>query len=168
MTSNIHRALIFQGGGSLGAYEAGAYKAISEELSVFLKNLQEKEKKEGEPTIFHIVSGTSIGAINAAILVRYVKENKTFEGSGQRLVDFWEYLSTNSIVESVNPYFAYYWDFWNGLAIALHQVSLPEDITVPKNLFSEEFLTYSGQKYQKQMIDSLIHQIHGILLIMSH
>jgi predicted acylesterase/phospholipase RssA len=33
--SNVHRALIFQGGGSLGAYEAGAYKAISEELSTF-------------------------------------------------------------------------------------------------------------------------------------
>ncbi len=31
--SNIHRALIFQGGGSLGAYEAGAYKAINDEHS---------------------------------------------------------------------------------------------------------------------------------------
>ena len=36
--SNIHRALIFQGGGSLGAYEAGAYKAINEELSALLRN----------------------------------------------------------------------------------------------------------------------------------
>ena len=26
MNSSINRALIFQGGGSLGAYEAGAYK----------------------------------------------------------------------------------------------------------------------------------------------
>ena len=31
MDSSINRALIFQGGGSLGAYEAGAYKAIYEE-----------------------------------------------------------------------------------------------------------------------------------------
>ena len=37
--SNIHRALIFQGGGSLGAYEAGAYKAINDELSAFLRNI---------------------------------------------------------------------------------------------------------------------------------
>jgi predicted acylesterase/phospholipase RssA len=68
MNSSIHRALVFQGGGSLGAYEAGAYKDINEELSLYLK----AEVRENEP-IFHIVSGTSIGAINAAILVSYVK-----------------------------------------------------------------------------------------------
>jgi predicted acylesterase/phospholipase RssA len=28
--SKVQRALIFQGGGSLGAYEAGAYKAIDD------------------------------------------------------------------------------------------------------------------------------------------
>ena len=38
------------------------------------------------------MSGTSIGAINAAILISYVKENKTWEGSDQRLIEFWEYL----------------------------------------------------------------------------
>ena len=37
MKSNIHRALIFQGGGSLGAYEAGAYKAIKEDLSEYFR-----------------------------------------------------------------------------------------------------------------------------------
>ena len=37
MNSSIHRALVFQGGGSLGAYEAGAYKDINEELSRYLK-----------------------------------------------------------------------------------------------------------------------------------
>jgi NTE family protein len=102
--SNVHRALIFQGGGSLGAYEAGAYKAISEEMSTFIKK-RYREKKEEEPTLFHIVFGTSIGAINAAILVSYVKENKTWEGSGQRLIDFWKYLSTHSAFENMNPLF---------------------------------------------------------------
>lgn len=109
-----HRALIFQGGGSLGAYEAGAYKAISEELSVVIKK-RNREKKEEESTLFHIVSGTLIGAINAAILVSYVKEKKTWEGSGQRLIEFWKYLSTHSNVESMNPCFLYYWDFWHRL-----------------------------------------------------
>ena len=71
-------------------------------------------EKEEEPTLFHIVSGTSIGAINAAILVSYVKENRTI-GSGQRLIDFWKYLSTRSNIENMNPYFAYYWDFWHKL-----------------------------------------------------
>ncbi len=86
MNLGIHRALVFQGGGSLGAYEAGAYKGMNEELSGFFR----KEGRENEPT-FHIVSGTSIGAINSAILVSFVKENKTWEGSGERLVEFWEY-----------------------------------------------------------------------------
>ena len=107
MNSSINRALIFQGGGSRGAYEAGAYKAIKEELSQY-----SKAKGMGNEPIFHIVSGTSIGAINAAILVSYVKENKTWEGSDERLVEFWEYLSTQSSVEKI-PYFTHYWDFWN-------------------------------------------------------
>ncbi|MBV9178732.1 MAG: patatin-like phospholipase family protein, partial [Nitrososphaeraceae archaeon] len=107
MNSTIHRALIFQGGGSLGAYEAGAYKDIKEDLLPYLRS----EGKENEP-LFHIISGTSIGSINAAILVSYVKENKTWEGSGERLVEFWEYLSTSSSVESM-PYFSQYWDYWN-------------------------------------------------------
>ena len=109
MNSSIHRALVFQGGGSLGAYEAGAYKDINEELSRYLK----AEGRGNEP-IFHIVSGTSIGAINAAILVSYVKENKTWEGSGDILVEFWEYLSTQSWVDSI-PHFTNYWDSWRKL-----------------------------------------------------
>ena len=107
MNSNINRALIFQGGGSLGAYEAGAYKAINEESLAYFRS----EGRDKEP-LFHIVSGTSIGAINAALLVSYVKENKTWEGSGERLLEFWEYLSTKSFVDSI-PYFKDYWDFWH-------------------------------------------------------
>ncbi|MFZ1878485.1 MAG: patatin-like phospholipase family protein, partial [Nitrososphaeraceae archaeon] len=99
MKPSVNRALIFQGGGSLGAYEAGAYNAINEDISAYFRT----EGRENEP-IFHIVSGTSIGAINAALLVSYVKENKTWEGSGERLVEFWEYLSTQPSVENI-PYF---------------------------------------------------------------
>ena len=109
MKPSVNRALIFQGGGSLGAYEAGAYKAINEDLSAYFRT----EGREDEP-IFHIVSGTSIGAINAALLVSYVKENKTWEGSGERLIDFWEYLSTQPSVENI-PYFTSYWDSWRKL-----------------------------------------------------
>ncbi|HET7283462.1 MAG TPA: patatin-like phospholipase family protein [Nitrososphaeraceae archaeon] len=109
MNSRVNRALIFQGGGSLGAYEAGAYKAIKEELSRYSRT-----KEIGNEPLFHIVSGTSIGAINAAILVSYVKENKTWEGSDERLVEFWEYVSTESSVEKI-PYFTHFWDSWHRL-----------------------------------------------------
>jgi NTE family protein len=109
MNSGVNRALIFQGGGSLGAYEAGAYKAIKEELSQ-----SGRAKGMGNEPIFHIIAGTSTGAMNAAILVSYVKENKTWEGSDERLVEFWEYLSTQSSVEEI-PYFTHYWDSWHSL-----------------------------------------------------
>ena len=109
MISGINRALIFQGGGSLGAYEAGAYKAIAEDGLEYFRN-----EGRGKDPLFHIVSGTSIGSINAAILVSYVKENKTWEGSGERLVEFWEYLSTQSFVDNM-PYFKDFWDSWRKL-----------------------------------------------------
>ena len=83
INSSVNRALIFQGGGSLGAYEAGAYKAIKEELSQYSR----AKGMENMP-IFHIVSGTSIGAINAAILVSYVKENKTGKYLTKGLLSF--------------------------------------------------------------------------------
>ena len=70
------RALVFQGGGSLGAYEAGAYKALYE----FLSKHDETEGKEKRST-FDIIAGTSIGAMNAAVLTSYVTENGTYEGS---------------------------------------------------------------------------------------
>jgi hypothetical protein len=44
-SSNVHRALIFQGGGSLGAYEAGAYKASAKNCPLLSKNTIEKRKK---------------------------------------------------------------------------------------------------------------------------
>ena len=68
MNSSINRALIFQGGGSLGAYEAGAYRAINEDLTAVFKTLD-----RGNEPLFHIVSGTSIGAINAASVGKLCK-----------------------------------------------------------------------------------------------
>ena len=101
------RALVLQGGGSLGAYEAGAYRAIYE----FLSKRDADEGKKGRST-FNIVAGTSIGAINSAVLVSYVVENQTYEGSAERLIDFWNYLSKESIVES-NPFLKPWWDYWH-------------------------------------------------------
>ncbi|MGA7368092.1 MAG: patatin-like phospholipase family protein [Nitrososphaeraceae archaeon] len=103
------RAIVLQGGGSLGAYEAGAYRALYESLS-------EKDTKEGRKgrSTFDIVAGTSIGAINAAVLVSYVVENHTYEGSAERLIDFWNYLSKESMVDT-NPFFKPWWDYWHAI-----------------------------------------------------
>lgn len=82
------RALILQGGGTLGAYQAGAFKALYEKLT--REDIQSGNR--GRP-LFDIVAGTPIGAINAAILVSHVLENKTWTSSAEKLVEFWEYLS---------------------------------------------------------------------------
>src|SRR3989304_9891495 len=93
------RALILQGGGSLGAYEVGAYQVGYQ----FIKHRASKEGNADKP-IFDIVAGTSIGAINSAILTSYVIENKTWEGSAERLIDFWNYISTESLPDKFADY----------------------------------------------------------------
>ena len=82
------RALILQGGGSVGAFQAGAFKALYEKIS-----REDKENGNEERPLFDIIAGTSIGAINAAVLVSHVVENKTWKGSSEKLVEFWKYLS---------------------------------------------------------------------------
>ena len=91
----------------------GALKQVLTKQSRKIWTFFKTEDRGNEP-IFHIISGTSIGAINATLLVSYVKENKTWEGSGERLVEFWEYLSTQPSIENI-PYFTSYWDSWRRL-----------------------------------------------------
>ena len=102
------RAIILQGGGSLGAYEVGAYK-VGYQL---IKYRDKKQGNTGRP-IFDIIAGTSIGAINSAILTSYVIENKTWEGSAERLIDFWNYISSESISDKFSGYVMSWWEYWN-------------------------------------------------------
>jgi NTE family protein len=84
----VQRALVFQGGGALGAYQAGVFKALYEKIK------RNQIDDGNDIPIFDIIAGTSIGAINGAILVSYFLENKTWNGSAERLESFWKYLST--------------------------------------------------------------------------
>jgi NTE family protein len=88
----------------LGAYEAGAYKA----LYYWLAKKDKEEGKEKSST-FNIIAGTSIGAMNAAVLTSYFVENNTYEGSAERLIEFWRYLSEQSLADT-NPWFKVWWD----------------------------------------------------------
>ena len=70
----VQRALVLQGGGALGAYQAGVFKALYEKI----KRIQNNDDFENDDVpLFDIIAGTSIGAINAAILVSFFLENKT-------------------------------------------------------------------------------------------
>ncbi len=83
------RVLILQGGGALGAYQAGAFKALVEGLP----KIDAKNNEANRP-LFDIIAGTSIGAINAAILVSYFKEhNNSWNGAFEKLEEFWNFIS---------------------------------------------------------------------------
>ena len=66
----VQRALVFQGGGSLGAYEAGVFKALCE---VLVEQDNKIEAKKNRP-LFDVIAGSSIGAVNAAIIVGSIKK----------------------------------------------------------------------------------------------
>ncbi|HEX6280598.1 MAG TPA: patatin-like phospholipase family protein, partial [Nitrososphaera sp.] len=68
VTTKKQRALIFQGGGALGAYEAGAYRVLYDWVS---KNVGNKNEN-----LFDVIAGTSIGAINGAVIVSHMMEKK--------------------------------------------------------------------------------------------
>ena len=86
----VQRALVLQGGGALGAYQAGVFKSLYEKI----KGIQDYNEKD--VPLFDIIAGTSIGAINGAILVSYFVENKTWDGASEKLEAFWKYLSTST------------------------------------------------------------------------
>jgi NTE family protein len=79
-SANIENVLVLQGGGSLGAYECGVYKALH---------------KHGIK--FDIVAGTSIGAVNAAIIAGSKSRN-----SIQDLENFWLEIVDN-LIPSIIP-----------------------------------------------------------------
>lgn len=60
---NSQRALVLQGGGALGAYNAGVFQALYDNI----------DTNDGRP-LFDIIAGTSSGAMNTAIIVSNVIE----------------------------------------------------------------------------------------------
>jgi predicted acylesterase/phospholipase RssA len=86
----VQRALVLQGGGALGAYQAGVFKSLYEKM----KRNQNNDGNGHQHHLFDVIAGTSIGAINGAILVSCFLENNRWEGCAERLESFWKYLST--------------------------------------------------------------------------
>ena len=85
IVKRVHRGIIFQGGVALGAYEAGAYEAIVKKIIEEDSNKKNNPNYETRP-LFDIVAGTSIGAMNAAIIVssvtqdgKILEDNKNWE-----------------------------------------------------------------------------------------
>jgi hypothetical protein len=89
--SKTHRVLVFQGGGALGAYEAGVYKALYQKL-------REDTTNDKKP-LFDIIAGTSAGAINATLIINKVlrsKEDDPWLDAVKTLEEFWADVSNNT------------------------------------------------------------------------
>jgi NTE family protein len=87
-SSKIENVLVLQGGGSLGAFGCGVFKALAN------KNIK-----------IDIVAGTSIGGINAAIIAGSVNK----EHPERTLEEFWLELGENSVNLS-HPLFEWLYD----------------------------------------------------------
>src|SRR3954447_6970100 len=79
--ANAQRVLVLQGGGALGSYQAGAFQALCHHGF--------------EP---EWIAGTSIGAINAAIIAGNAREKRV-----DRLKEFWEMVSSPVSWNPVTP-----------------------------------------------------------------
>ena len=118
--NDMQRALVLQGGGSLGAYEAGVFSA----LYYWIK----KDIDDNDENVFDIVAGTSIGAINAAFLVSYVikrgREGKnvgeSWKDSAEELEEFWKSRLASNV--NLNKWWPFLWDekSWTSAWDALH------------------------------------------------
>ena len=77
------RALVLQGGGALGAYEVGV-------LKVLCKTLPKMKGRDGkDEPLFDVIAGTSIGAMNGAILLHQFLETQSWEKAVEKLESFW-------------------------------------------------------------------------------
>ena len=84
----IENVLILQGGGSLGAFGCGVFKALAK------KNVK-----------IDIVAGTSIGGVNAAIIAG----SKNGKRPEQLLEEFWLELADNFVeLDNISPYLSPY------------------------------------------------------------
>jgi predicted acylesterase/phospholipase RssA len=125
-----HRALILQGGGALGAYEVGVVKALIKRLIA-----EDKEDIEGRP-VFDIIAGSSIGAVNATLIVNYVTKRKrqglsvseSWNGVDHILYNFWDDLSSPfgwifKYIRNTNLYFNIWSHTWDAILTSSYDIT---------------------------------------------
>jgi NTE family protein len=100
--------LVLQGGGALGAYEVGALKVIIK------RAVQTNSNADGD--FFNVVAGSSIGAINGAILIQEFVKDRSWTEAVNELQNFWiKQMATDSFVDDI-PGFSEWWQYWSNLA----------------------------------------------------
>lgn len=90
--------LLLQGGGALGAFQCGVWKALAPYI-----------RRHGHELV--AVAGASIGAVNAGMITRHYRDA---DGGSGRLEAFWRNTLATPPLPFV-PLPGEYWQAWNGL-----------------------------------------------------
>lgn len=122
VVKRVQRAIIFQGGVALGAYEAGVLQTLVQELDKKEEDQVREGLKDKRRPLFDIIAGTSIGAMNAAIVASHVikhnnnnnHDSKIWKNAVERVRQFWDSqrheLPTLADVAAMNPFYQFWWD----------------------------------------------------------
>jgi NTE family protein len=127
----VQRALVFQGGGSLGAYELGVFSALCDHL---IEKDQKVKERKNRP-LFDVIAGSSIGGVNASIIVGMIKKrieensknNPTsqefaspWKDAAKQLDRFWNEISYSTWWMD-NDFFNMWWNGWNQISKTIIQ-----------------------------------------------
>ena len=87
--SNIQRAIVFQGVAPL---------ALMKQAHIN-RSTEKQESTHGR--LFDIIAGTSIGAINSSALVGHYLKKNSWDGSVEKLFEFWEGLMCSTLADGI-------------------------------------------------------------------
>jgi NTE family protein len=133
------RALVLQGGGSLGAYECDVFQTLSSWIRQHDDSKNNKPQQQEKP-LFDVIAGTSIGAINAAVLVgHFLKNNGKWVGAEETLLDFWNGLKTAALIDSTP--FNEIWESWLYLNPTIATTEVARRFW---SMFQYAFIPYGG------------------------
>jgi len=124
-STKIENVLVFQGGGSLGAFGCGVFKAIA----------NNKIKID-------IVAGTSAGGINAAIIAGSVDKDHP----ERALEEFWLELAENS-VNLTHPVMDWLYDRSRGILVGAAENHLPTTDEVNALSSTLSSILYGNDKF---------------------
>jgi NTE family protein len=80
-TLNQQRAIVLGCGGALGAYQAGVLKILCKRLTQEDKRKGDNVDDDGSKLLFDIIAGTSIGAMNGAVLLSQYLKTQSWESA---------------------------------------------------------------------------------------
>jgi hypothetical protein len=120
IVKRVQRAMIFQGGVALGAYEAGVFHAL-------VKKLSEQDKDEGgekqKRPLFDIIAGTSIGGMNAAVVLGSIRRGDSWQDAAEKVKNFWNDQKYPWPIAAdfldMNPMYRLWWDIAHNTSKAL-------------------------------------------------